>query len=150
MPSTSQSHARHHPLDQLTAAEIERTVSLLRGHSRFPGRAFFRVIGRKEPSRSTMRAFDGGGEAPPRLAYSSVFDRDRGRAIEAMVDLDADTVVSFELADARCQPGISPAEQAAANARVRADPRWQKAMRAREPTLWYRPTQSAGAALSRA
>lgn len=129
MPSTSQ---QHHPLDQLTAAEIERTVSLLRGHSGFPRRAFFRVIGRREPSRAAVRAFDGGGEAPPRLAYASIFDRDRGQAIEAVVDLDADTVVSFELADARCQPGISPAEQAAVNARVRADPRWQKAMRARD------------------
>lgn len=132
LSTPSERPKRPHPLDQLTATEIERTVSLLREQAEFPARGFFRVIGRMEPRRSAIRRFEAGSEPPPRLAYASIFDRDHGRIIEAVVDLDSNTVQSFEFADARCQPGISPAEQVAINAKIRADPRWQKALRARD------------------
>jgi primary-amine oxidase len=132
MPATSPNATqRRHPLDQLTADEITRTAAVLREQPRFPSRAFFRVIGIKEPSRGEVRRFEHGGDAPTRLAYASVFDRDRGHALDAVVDLDAGTLISFETLEDRLQPGIAPAERAAIHERVRADRRWQQAMHAR-------------------
>lgn len=130
MPKTPAS-SNPHPLDQLTVEEIDRLVTVLHEHHKFPSRAFFRVIGRKEPSRAAVRAHEQGGDVPPRIGFTSIYDRDRGRIIEAIVDLDTEELTSWRPAHPAVQPGIVPAEQAAINEHVRADPRWQKAMRAR-------------------
>jgi primary-amine oxidase len=122
---------RRHPLDQLSAEEINRAVAIVREHSSFPARPCFRVVGLREPSRAELRGFEAGAQAPARSAYVSVFDRDRGHAIDAQVDLDSDALVSFEPVDPARQPGLAPAEQAAIRESVLRDPRWQNAMRAR-------------------
>jgi primary-amine oxidase len=131
MSASRSARARGHPLDQLSAAEIERTAAILRDHPRFPRRPIFRVIGVKEPSRAAVRAFEQGGGRPRRLAYASVFDRDKGHAIEAVVDLTVGMLRSFDPVDGRLQPGIPPVESAAVHRRVRTDTRWRSAMRAR-------------------
>lgn len=120
-----------HPLDQLTADEVDRVVAALRRNHNFPTRVFFRAIGRKEPSRAEMRAFEKGGPIPLRVGFASVYDRQRGRILEAAVDLSTDTVVSLDLGDKKLQPGITPAEQALINEVVRTNSRWRKALRRR-------------------
>jgi primary-amine oxidase len=122
---------RRHPLDQLSADEISRAVAVLRGHPTFPARACFRVVGLREPSRAEVREFERGGQPPTRMAHASVFDLDRGHAVDALVDLDSDAILGIEPLDPRRQPGLAPAEQAAIRESVLRDPRWQDAMRAR-------------------
>lgn len=120
-----------HPLDQLSADEIRRLVTMLREHPSFPARVFFPVIGLREPTRTQIRRFEATGLRPPRLGHASMYDCDRGQALKAVVDLDANAVVSVAALDDSRQPGLAPAEQAAIDSVVRSDSRWRKAMRAR-------------------
>ncbi len=111
-----------HPLDPLSAAEIERTAAIAgvrlgrRLSLRFP------LIAALDPPK--------GAEAPARLAEAVCFDAISGDTAEVVVDLDAGEAVS-----AIGLPGVQPyalrEEYARAEAGIRADAGWRAAMAAR-------------------
>ncbi len=123
-----------HPLDPLSPDELELAVDLLRAAGHLPDGALLPLLVLHEPPKAALLAFDAGADAaPPREALAVVLDRARGRTGEAVVDLGARRVATWrELPGA--QPNLTASEFERVPALVRADPRWQEAMRRRGVT----------------
>jgi primary-amine oxidase len=118
-----------HPLDPLSPAELESAVRIIRADSRYPAGAFFALVERAEPNKEDVRAFRS-GQPFAREAFAVVFDRAQSATSEVRVDLREGTVSSWTP-----RPGVQPMvlfeEYTSAAELVRADPRWQAAMRRR-------------------
>ncbi|HWS55430.1 MAG TPA: primary-amine oxidase [Pyrinomonadaceae bacterium] len=118
-----------HPLDPLGEDEIKRAVALLRAAPDFPKRALFSTVVLREPPKAEVLGHKPG--APfRREAEAVVFDRERDKTFEAVVDLRASRVISWQEA-----PGVQPlvfvGEYETVPQIVRADPRWREALRRR-------------------
>ncbi|PPG27241.1 primary-amine oxidase [Pseudoclavibacter sp. RFBB5] len=124
----------HHPLDGLTAAEIDRGRSildeagLLTGHSRFPS------IMPVEPDKDYVRAFVPGSPMRRRIEYV-VLEIDTGVSTEHIVDLDAGTVAHSGVVPSGEFPYGQPAylfeEYDRAMEIAKSSELWQAAMRRR-------------------
>ena len=77
----------NHPLDPLTTSEIERAVSVVRGHEVLGERILFEQVRLLEPEKSAVRNFQP-DDPVQRRAFASVLDRDSGKVYEAVVSLD--------------------------------------------------------------
>ncbi|MBI4349702.1 MAG: tyramine oxidase [Elusimicrobia bacterium] len=118
-----------HPLDPLTARELERAAAVLRRDARFPKGAFFAALALEEPEK---------GAAPGRRSAAAVLlDRPANRVYEATVDLGRGRVARW-LAKTGVQPGLLPSETSGAAELVRADPAWREMMRKRGITEFDR------------
>jgi primary-amine oxidase len=121
-----------HPLDPLTADEVARAWSLVRAQDGLGHRVRVISIALAEPPRA---ASPGSGVEHPveRAAFVVLMDRDARKTYEATVSLTQGRVVSWTHL-----PGVQPAivldEFFECEAAVRADPRWQAAMRRRGVT----------------
>ena len=119
-----------HPLDSLTAAEIQATTKVLSAHPSFPQGAQFATIVLKEPPRAgswrsrPARAF-------ARQAFAVVLDRAANRTFEAVVDVGARRLVSWTESQGRAAGRPRSANTTSCPKIVKADPRWQAAMRKR-------------------
>lgn len=92
--STSAAEASH-PLDPLSEAEIADAVKILRAASNFPKDAFFSTVQLNEPPKREVLNFKAG--APfRREAFAIILDRKQNRTYEAVVDLPAHKIVSWE------------------------------------------------------
>jgi primary-amine oxidase len=133
MASTStEATALPHPLDPLSAAEIERAWQIVQAE-RSPGprvRVIFVML--HEPAKKVALAHRP-GDPVERAAFVVLIDSGAGTTYEAVVSLSEGRVVSWEHV-----PGVQPAivldEFVDCEAAVRADPRWQEAMRRRGVT----------------
>ena len=130
--TTTAPAATAHPLDPLTAAEIERAWEILTAE-RSPGsnsRVIFIML--HEPDKKVVLGHRP-GDAVERAAFVVLVDGATGRTHEAVVSLSRGRVLSWEHL-----PGVQPAivfdEFVECEAAVRADPRWQEAMRRRGVT----------------
>ena len=123
-----------HPLDPLTPAEIEQAWAILRqAHGLGPRtRAVFIML--HEPDKKVVLAHRR-GDAVPRAAFVVAIDAESKRTYEAVVSLTGGRVVSWEHIPG-AQPAIVIDEFVECEAAVRADPRWQAAMRKRGVTDW--------------
>lgn len=118
-----------HPLDPLSANEIAATVKILQAAPKFPKTALFSTIQLNEPPKSEVLSFKAGA-AFPREAFAIVLDREKNRTYEAIIDLLANKIVSWkEIADV--QPLVFFGEYETLQQIVKADARWQAAMRKR-------------------
>ncbi len=121
-----------HPLDPLRAGEITRAWEILRAERRVGPRARAVSIALHEPPKEVVLGHRT-GDTVTRAAFVVVMDREAGRTHEAVVSLSEGRVVSWEHV-----PGVQPAiildEFFECEAAVRADPRWQEAMRKRGVT----------------
>ncbi|WP_018685630.1 primary-amine oxidase [Actinokineospora enzanensis] len=120
-----------HPLDPLTGEEIARARAVLvaAGHvgesTRFPSVLLL------EPPKAEVRAFTE-GVAFSRRVIAVVLDIATGVAAEAVVDLVAEEVADWrELAAGAGQPAVLLEEYDRSADLVRADERWQNALRRR-------------------
>ena len=77
---------QQHPLDPLTADEINAAGKVLRAAPQFPADALFATIVLKEPSKSDVLAYKPGA-AIARQAFAVILDRPRNRTFEAVVDV---------------------------------------------------------------
>ncbi len=118
-----------HPLDSLTAAEIKTAARVLSARPGFPAGALFSTIALKEPAKSEVLAFKSGSPLN-RQAFSVILDRTNNRTFEATVDLKTERVVDWHEAKGM-QPLVMDAEYKILPNIVKADPRWQAAMRKR-------------------
>jgi primary-amine oxidase len=128
-PSLAQPPAPRHALDALTADEIRAAAKLLNAAPQFPAAAKFSTIVLKEPPKSEVLAFTA-GMSVRREAFAIVLDRPGNRTFEAVVDLNAGRVSSWTEVKG-VQPLVLVEEYDEIVTLVKADARWQTAMRKR-------------------
>ncbi len=121
-----------HPFDSLTGPEIQATVKALKGAPQFPAGGQFVSVAIKEPAKSDVLAWKAG--APfARQSISVILDRQGNRTFEAVVDVRAGRVVSWTPI-VGVQPLVLAGEYDEVAKIVKADARWQAAMRRRDIT----------------
>ena len=118
-----------HPLDPLSAAEIERAWEIVRTERALGPRVRVIFIMLHEPDKKIVLAHRP-GDAVERAAFVALVDSGPGRTYEAVVSLSGGRVLSWEHVPG-AQPAIVLDEFVECEAAVRADPRWQEAMRRR-------------------
>lgn len=123
------SAAAPHPLDPLSAAEIDSVVKIVRGEPKISKSANFATIALSEPDKSVVYAHKPGA-AFPREALVVLHDRPSGRTVEAIVDLKGKKIRSLTERPG-AQPAVLVVEYELAGEIVRKDKRWQAAMRKR-------------------
>jgi primary-amine oxidase len=121
-----------HPLDPLSAAEIERAWEILRAAQPLGPRVRVIFTMLHEPAKKVVFEHQP-GDAVERIAFVVLVDSVPGRTYEATVSLSRGSVLSWDHAPG-AQPAIVPDEFVDCEAAVRADPRWQEAMRRRGVT----------------
>ncbi|MBS1955704.1 MAG: primary-amine oxidase [Cyanobacteria bacterium SZAS-4] len=116
-----------HPLDPLSAQEIELTTSILKEAHKTNRSSLFASISLLEPSKSAVLNFKA-GERFKRQAFAVIYDLGSGKTFETCVDLTDKLVSSYKEA-----PGSArvPEDANIVHAIVRADSQWQQAMRKR-------------------
>jgi primary-amine oxidase len=114
--NTSQSPA--HPLDGLTAAEYKRVKAILGSAEKLIDATRFHSVSLEEPEKSEVRAWKS-GTAFPRRALAVVGAQ--GTTYEALVDLNAGTLVSYKPVSG--EPAVLLEEVTGATDIAIADPR---------------------------
>ncbi|MEZ4312052.1 MAG: primary-amine oxidase [Polyangiaceae bacterium] len=128
-PAAAAKPAPPHPLDPLSQAELANAVRLLREAGKLSSGTRFALLALNEPPKDEVLAWKAG--APfRREAFAIALDRAKNQAFEAVVDLAGGKVVSTtEIVGA--QPPILVEEFTRGQEIVRADARWQEAMKKR-------------------
>jgi primary-amine oxidase len=124
-----------HPLEPLSAEEMTAASAIVRAGYRMGAQHRFVSITLEEPTKEALDAFTATGEWPAREAFVVVYDREQRQVTEVVVSLTTGEVVSSATLDA-VQPSFGFDELAAAEAAVKADPRWQEALRRRGVTAF--------------
>src|SRR5437763_1361506 len=131
---------RPHPLDPLTATEVEAATAAVKAAKGLADTARFVYVSLYEPSKAEVITYEAGNGAippPPRLVKVVIRERAQRATYEAIVTFDADARAAA-LTQWRQVPGVQPSvmleEFFAAEDLVRNDPRWQAAMRERGVT----------------
>jgi primary-amine oxidase len=118
--------AAPHPLDPLSASEIERAASVVSAGKPLGPRESFVTITLDEPAKPASLVFDP-TNPPERRAFVVVYDKDAKLVSEVVVSLDREAVVSVTPVPDRF-PMFLIDDYAAIEALVLADPRWQEAL----------------------
>jgi primary-amine oxidase len=118
-----------HPLDPLRAEEITAAAGIVRESPGLPGGAVFSTIVLNEPSKPTVLGFKP-GRPFPREAFVVVYDGKGDRTFEAIIDLRSRKTTSWnEIVGV--EPLVFFPEYESVPLIVKADRRWQEAMRKR-------------------
>jgi primary-amine oxidase len=130
--TTTETTASVHPLDPLSAAEITRAWEIVRTQRPLGPQVRLIFVMLHEPAKKVVLQHRPGEEVE-RAAFVVLVDSATGKTYEAVVSVSAGRVLSWEHV-----PGVQPAivldEFVECEAAVRADPRWQEAMRRRGVT----------------
>ena len=119
----------HSPLAPLAKDEILATVQILKQAARVGNDSRFSLITLREPpKREVLDPRPGSG--PDREAFVVVYERNRNQTFEAIVDLSSRSVSSWKEIHG-VQPSFLTEDAKIVEDAVRADPRWQEAMRKR-------------------
>ncbi|WP_033288996.1 primary-amine oxidase [Amycolatopsis jejuensis] len=133
MTAVSPRTAATHPLEPLTAEEIAAAGRVLREHGGLGPSLRFVFIALHEPPKADVLGWAPGQPALPREAEIVAYVRDERMTYEAVVSLDDEKIASLSAV-----PGVQPAffheEFTRCAEAVRADSRWQEAMRKRGVT----------------
>jgi len=121
--------ATPHPLDPLSAAEIERAWQIVQAERALGPRLRAIFVMLHEPAKKVVLAHRP-GDTVERAAFVVLIDSAAGKTYEAVVSLLQSRVLSWEHVPG-AQPAIVLDEFVDCEAAVRADPRWQEAMRRR-------------------
>ncbi len=125
-PATKPSNPRH-PLDPLSASEIELAVSRLQTEKRLGESWRFVSISLAEPTRAEIVAHRG-GQAIARHALAVLLDTAKSQGYEATVDLATGRVTRFESLGAGIQPPIMMDEFVECEAAVKRSPEFRAAL----------------------
>ena len=130
--TTTETTVSVHPLDSLSAVEIARAWEIVRTERALGPRVRVIFVMLLEPTKKVVLQHRP-GDAVERAAFVVLVDSATGKTYEAVVSVSAGRVLSWEHV-----PGVQPAivldEFVDCEAAVRADPRWQEAMRKRGVT----------------
>jgi len=127
-PTSTVPDAEPHPLDPLSADELRRAVEILRADPRVPAQARLADVYKQEPTKAALAT----GDVTPidrRVCFRLVTGPEMS-STEAVVSLSLATVTSLETVADAC-PTMLLEESWLAGEAVRADDRWQEAMRRR-------------------
>ena len=113
-----------HPLDALEAAEITAAVALLREAGHAGDGTMFHTLSLEEPPKEAVLAWRQ-GQPIPRIAAVTL--REKGKTYEALVDLGARRVASFDEVPG-AQPMIATPEILGAMEVALGDPRMQEGL----------------------
>ena len=114
-----------HPLDSITADEITAAVRAVKGSPRYVDGSLFAIVALNEPAKARVLA----GNAQ-REAFVVLLDRDHNKTNEVIVDLASGAVKAWKVV-ADVQPSVVIEEYTIAPEIVKADARFQEAMRKR-------------------
>ena len=118
-----------HPLDPLTAVEIEQAAKLARSAQGFPDGGLFATVALKEPPKDDVLSFKPGATFG-RRAFVVVLDRPGNRTFEGVVDLTAGRVATWtQVPDV--QPAVLESEYELLDRLCKENAEWQAAMRKR-------------------
>ncbi len=115
-----------HPLEPLTAAEVQAAVAIVRAEKAVGDAFRFPCVMLNEPPKSTVLNFQA-GDAVEREAFLILLDNATGTTYEAIVSLSGATVKSWKQMP-QMQPNIMADELAECEAAVKAHPEFQAAM----------------------
>ena len=118
-----------HPLDPLTSDEIKAAAGVITALPQFPAGSLFSTIVLKEPLKKEVLNHKPGASVS-RQAFAVILDRKGNRTFEAVVDLKAGRLISWEQIKG-VQPLVMESEFEVLPDIVKADARWQEAMRKR-------------------
>src|SRR4051812_22511330 len=114
------------PLDPLSGDEIATAFKVIEGSRHLPATAFFPIVSLREPPKAEVMRWSP-GEPFRREAFAQVYDRPGNRLFEAVVDLRSKRLRSF-VERPGAQPAVFGDEYASADAAVRRDAGWRRAM----------------------
>jgi primary-amine oxidase len=118
--------AANAPLDPLTAKEITTAFRVIEEARDLPATAFFPIVSLQEPPKAKVLRWSP-GQPFRREAFAQVYDRAANRLFEAVVDLRRERLRSF-VERPGAQPAVFGDEYESADAAVRRDARWRRAM----------------------
>ncbi|HEY9626383.1 MAG TPA: primary-amine oxidase [Coleofasciculaceae cyanobacterium] len=118
-----------HPLDPLSAAEIEAAVSLVKTQQNLGEQVRFISVSLHEPPKGMVMSFESGQPFEREVEMVLLDNASRG-TYEAIVSLTANAVTSWKLIPG-VQPAIALDEFFECEAAVRADPDFQAALQKR-------------------
>jgi primary-amine oxidase len=117
-----------HPLEPLTAAEVEAATGLVKELRRLPETARFALVLLHEPEKAEVKAFRP-GDPLDRRAFVVVLDRADGRFSEAVVSITHERIESWrEVPGDAGQPMVLLEEMLAVAEIVKSDPAWRDAV----------------------
>jgi primary-amine oxidase len=116
------------PLDSLSATEIATAVDVIRHDERFVEGGLFAIVALNEPPKRAV--MDGSAASLPREAFVVLMDRDHNRTNEIVVDLPSRRIKTWTHVEG-VQPSVVIEEYVIVPEIVKADARWQEAMRRR-------------------
>ncbi len=127
--SPTRFYAADHPLDPLSRDEIRATVEVLKSSGKVSDASRYSLVELREPPKEEVLGFRAGGDFR-REAFVVVYERDLNQTFEAVVDVKNRKLLSW-----RNIPGVQPSflmeDTTIVTQAVRADPRFQEAMRKR-------------------
>src|SRR5690349_14705624 len=91
-----------HPLEPLTADEVQHAVQILKGAGRVTPTTRFVSVALREPPKTAVHGFNG-KSLPPREAFAVLFDNATNSCFEATISL-----AKRELLQWKHVPGVQP------------------------------------------
>jgi primary-amine oxidase len=131
--STEHSGAIGHPLDPLSAAELQEAVEILKREKRLDGDARIVSINLTEPAKASVETYQPGSPFE-RKALAVLVDRDKRASYEVTVDLVANGVAGVTLLPSGIQPSIMLDEFSECEQAVRRSPLFREALEKRGVT----------------
>jgi len=119
-------HPPTHPLNPLTADEINRAVAVIKAAHPLSNQARFANISLQEPDKERVWAFHP-GDAVPRSAFVVVLEPQKNMTYEAVVDLTIAQLTLWKEVSG-VQPAILDEDFETLSQLAKADPRWRSAM----------------------
>ena len=116
-----------HPLEPLSAEEVQQAVSLLKANGKVTPTTRFVSVSLKEPPKEKVHAFTG-KENIPREAFVSLFDNASNTAHEAALSLTNGEILSF-VSRTGVQPTMTIDEQVECEQAVLASPEFKAALK---------------------
>ena len=111
-----------HPLDPLTAGEIQQVAAILRRERGVGSRWRFAAIELREPAKDALPALEA-GELTRREALAVCWDREGGQAWRAVVSLTGGAVTTWEHLSGQ-HPNMTVDEWHECDQMLRAHPEW--------------------------
>ena len=119
-----------HPLEQISAEEINNAVNLCRSFDGFDENALFVNISLVEPEKEFVRNYKQGDDCPRNLKIRGIDSNEDGGFV-AIVDLQANQVKSLDRVSKNAQVTYSMAEVFMTQELTKADERYQEALKKR-------------------
>ena len=119
-----------HPLEQISAEEINNAVKLCRSFDGFDENALFVNISLVEPEKEFVRNYKQGDDCPRMLKIRGIDSKEDGGFV-AIIDLKSNEVNSLNRVSEKAQVTYSLAEVFMATELTKADERYQEALKKR-------------------